>query len=335
MIDNNKNLKIIMIIVLLIFCLSVIFGCNNNNISKDKIPVTLKLKWLHQSQFAGNYVAKEKGFYENEGLSVSIEEFSFDNPTIDSVLSGEVEFGITGADELLIEKSKGSPLKAIAVIYRINPVSAYALKESGITKPSDFIGKTVGIERASDGTDINIGILYYAMMNKLGINRSEINEVTIGYDASELLAGKTDVSTGYSINEPHFAIEKGEEVNVIMMADYGVNMYADVLFARDDYINENPETVKKIVKATLDGWKYAIENSDEAVGIVLKYAPERTRTHETYMLEKSIPLINTGKLKIGEMTKDDWEDVNKILFEQGLIDKKINVEEVYTNEFIE
>ncbi len=292
--------------------------------------VNLKLKWLHQAQFAGNYMAVEKGFYEAEGLKVNMFPFSFDDPTIKSVSEGRDTFGITGADEVVLAREKGIPIVAIAVIYKINPVVAYALKSSGITKPQDFIGKTVGLEKG-----INIEYLYSAMMGKLKIDRKKIKEVAIGYDATELLAGKTDVSTGYITNEPQQVIEKGKEVNTILMADYGVNMYADVVFVTEETIKTKPELVTRFLRATLKGWQYAIEHEDEAVTTTLKYATKSTKVHEAYMLKTSIPLIHTGTSPIGTMEAKQWEQVQNILLEQKILDKPIKVEEAYTLKFLD
>lgn len=93
----------------------------------------------------------------------------------------------------------------------------------------------------------------------------------------EIAYGTVDVATGYAGNEPHQAIQAGHEVNIILMADYGTNMYGDVLFATEDTINKKPELVEHFLRATLKGWQYAIENQEEAVGIILKYATDKTK----------------------------------------------------------
>lgn len=329
----NKKLIISALFIVLVGGAAFYFFAKNKDvIPKELTPVSVELKWLHQAQFAGNYVAKEKGFYKDAGLDVSLAPFSFENPVLNAVADGKVMFGITGADELILARAKGLPLKAFAVIYKINPVAAYSLKASGITKPQDFIGKTIGIERAADGTEINVGILYSAMMSKLGIDRTKVHEVTIGYDPTELLAGKTDVSTGYIINEPHQAVMKGREVNTILMADYGVNMYADVLFAREDTLREKPDVVEKFLGATLKGWQYAIENNKEAVTYVLKYSAGSTSEHELYMLESSIPLIHVGDTPLGWMEEGKWEQVQNILLSQNILKSAINIADVYTME---
>jgi len=310
---------------------------NKEDVQAELTPVSVQLKWLHQAQFAGNYVAKEKGIYEKYGLDVEeFEEFDFEKWPIASVQNREVDFAITGGEELVIAKSQGqaSNVKAVAVIFKTNPVCLYSLKSSNITKPVDFVGKTVGIERGADGEDVNVGMMYYAMMNKLGIPLEEVNEITIGYDATELLAGETDVSSGYIINEPHQVIEKGLDVDIILPASYGVNMYADVLIAHTDTIENNPELVEGFVRATLEGWQYAIEDEKEAVDIVMSYAVDSSRSHQEYMLSKAIPLIHTGDSAIGMMEREEWESVNNILLEQNVINKNVNLEDVYTLDFL-
>jgi len=317
------------IVLMLLISALVITGCTSRE-KKELQEIIVKLKYFHQAQFAGNYVANEKGFYADEGLKVNLAPFSLEEPSIKAVTGGKAVFGITGANELIMARARGLPIKTFAVIYKTSPICAYALKRSGIVRPPDFIGKTVGLEKASD-----IEMTYAAMITRLGIDRSQIKEVTIGWDATELLDGTVDVSTGYVVNEPHQAIDSGHEVNIILMADYGANMYGDALFATEDTINNNAGLVEHFLRATLRGWQYAIENQEEAIDITLKYATDRTKGHESYMLQTSIPLIHTGDSPIGWMEKARWEQVQDILLQQKILDKKIDVDEAYTTRFLE
>ena len=108
--------------------------------------VTLRLKWLNQAQFAGFYVAREKGFYKAEGLDVNIQPGGPDFPAVQMVTGGSEQFGVTGADQILIARSKGVPVVALAVIYRRNPFVLFSLAKSGIKTPKDYVGKNVGVK---------------------------------------------------------------------------------------------------------------------------------------------------------------------------------------------
>jgi NitT/TauT family transport system substrate-binding protein len=202
------------------------------------------------------------------------------------------------------------------------------LKESGITKPQDFAGKTVGLKPGQ------VMIAHEVILEKLGLDRSQITEVEIGYGVDELMSGVTDVSTGFSINEPHQVIETGHQVNIMLFADYGVKIYDDVLFATEDTINNNPELVSRFLSATLKGWQYAVEPEEEAIDIVLKYATDRTRSHEAYMLRQSIPLIHTGGSPIGWMEREKWQNTHGILLTAGVIELETDIDKVFTMQFL-
>lgn len=325
---------IVLILILLVVGLGGfwLYSKNKSKIPKYQGPlekVSLSLKWIHQAQFAGNYVAFEKGYYKDLGLDVSFIPFSYEETAIESVLAGKSEFGIAGADEVIMARTEGKPIKAIAVIYKINPGVAFTLKSSGINRPQDFVGKTVGIQKG-----VNTEYLFNAMINKLGIDRSKIKEVSIGYEAKELMDGTVDISTGYIINEPQLVKDKGININTFLVADYGVNMYADVLFTSDKMIEDKPEVVQRFVDASLKGWQEAIEHEDEAVDITIKYAKESDRSHQKYMLSSSIPLINTGKTRLGVMEPAEWAQMQDLLIKQKIITKKIDITTAYTTIFV-
>src|SRR3989344_1272101 len=101
----------------------------------EPTKVTVQLKWVHQAQFAGIYVAKERGLYEEEGLDVTIDHGGPNAPPLPPVLSNRAEFGVAGADDVLVAVSEGKSVRAIAAIYQESPVVYFALKESGIETP--------------------------------------------------------------------------------------------------------------------------------------------------------------------------------------------------------
>ncbi len=328
----NIRKIIIICVCLVVIIFTGLFFVSKNRQSSYSGPiqkVNLQLKWKHQAQFAGHYTAIEKGFYKNEGLDVSVKPYEYNESVVDTVVSGKADFATGAADEIVFARSKGIPVKAIAVIYRINPITAYTLKTSGINKPQDFVGKKVGIEKSA-----NVEYLYKAMMSKLGIDRSKIKEVPMGYNADELINGTVDVATGYITNEPNLAIESGHPVNTILMADYGVDMYADVLFTTEKMINEKPDLVERFLRATIKGWQYSLENEQEAVDITMHYA-NSNREHELSMLRTSAPLIHTGSANLGSMDLAGWENVQNILISQKLLASPIDMDDAFTTKFID
>jgi NitT/TauT family transport system substrate-binding protein len=312
------------------------FKSQLSNKPKQITNVTVRLKWLHQSQFAGNYVADKTGLYEKEGLQVNLKPFDYVHFPIDEVVSGAADFGITGADELLVARSQGKKVKALAVIYQENPVIAYSLVSSGIKTPSDFIGKKLGLE-----SGVNVETVIKAMLKAQGIKYEQIGTVIpIKFDVTPVLDHTVDIGTGYITNEPILVEEAGQKVNIIAPYEYGVKMYADVLFTSDQMIETHPDIVQGFVKATLAGWNYALDHIDEAVNYTLAYKdPNNTGlnfNHQKALLLKSVPFIkpNTGR-NVGESTYLEWQRTYQLLRDYKVIQSDFDVTTAYTNKFIQ
>jgi len=288
--------------------------------------VTVRLKWLNQAQFAGYYVAKDKGYYDKSGLDVSIQPGGSDFPAIQMVAGGSEQFGVTGADQILIARSKGVPVVAVAVIYRENPFVLFALKKSGITKASQFPGKTIGLKIGGSEE-----LIYRAMLKSAGIDKSTLHEVPVKFDLSPLLTGQVDVWPGYLINEVIAAEEKGFETTIIRPADYGVAMYADTLFTTERMLKEKPETVRKFVAATVHGWADAVSDPEAAAHVTVKFGNKLEYGHELAMMKASVPLIKSGKDAIGVSRQSDWEDLQKMLIDAGFQKTAVDVSKAYTN----
>src|SRR4051812_20374490 len=203
--------------------------------------VTVRLKWFNQAQFAGFYVAKEKGFYEAAGLDVNIQPGGPDFPAIQMIAGGNEQFGVTSADQILVARSKDVPVVALAVLYRKSPLVLFSLKQSGIDKPEKFKGKKIGVKVGG-----NEELVYRAVLKKAGIV-DKLDETPVKFDLTPLLTGQLDVWPGYVINEVIATREKGFDVNIISPSDYGLNMYADTLFTTEKMLKEKPEVARKFV----------------------------------------------------------------------------------------
>jgi len=295
-------------------------------ISHAADAVTVRLKWLNQAQFAGYYVAKDKGYYEKAGLDVSIQPGGSDFPAIQMVAGGSEQFGVTGADQILIARSKGVPVVTVAVIYRENPFVLFALKKSGITKAVQFPGKNIGLKIGGSEE-----LIYRAMLKSAGIDKAALHEVPVKFDLSPLLTGQVDVWPGYLINEVIAAEEKGFETSVIRPADYGVAMYADTLFTTERLLAEKPDLVRKFVAATIHGWSDAVNEPEAAAHITVKFGNKLEYAHELAMMKASIVLIKAGKDAIGVSKQSEWEGIQKMLIDAAFQKTAVDVSKAYTN----
>lgn len=291
--------------------------------------VSVQLKWHHQTQFAGHYVADSKGFYRREGLAPQNRPWKVGAPSpIDQVTSRAATFGITSQTEFLVAREKGAPIVAIAAVYQKSPVGFFALKTSGIKHPRDFVGKSIAFAPTHE-------IHLKAMLRRLRVDMTTLRRVSYGFDLTPFYWGKVAIWGGYIMNQPVDARLAGYEVTIIFPDDYGVHAYDDILFTSEELIRRNPALVERWLRATLQGWRYAIEHPEEATDITLKVDPTLKREKQLAMLLASIPLIYTSQFPVGWMTRKVWEEASQILVDQKVLSRPPTLETAYTTRFLE
>jgi ABC-type nitrate/sulfonate/bicarbonate transport system substrate-binding protein len=324
----KKYLTIIGVLLLItsIFATKNVFLAKNSSV--EKIKINVRLKWIHQAQFAGFYVAREKGYYDDEGLDVTLDPGGPDISPTQTVLTGADQFGVIGADQILLAREKNVPLRSIAVIYKQSPVAIASLKESKITSASDFRGKTIAVVYGKDEE-----VIYKALLEKNNINRADIKEVPLLFDLSQLTTKKVDAQIVYEINEPILLRQKGFNISLIKPRDYGINFYSDTIFTTDKMINNQPEVVSKFMRATKRGWEEAINNQDEAINFVLKYNNSLNREHQSEFLKLSIPLIIKDS-QFGFSEIDGWKNMQELMLKQGVMKKEVVLDDAFTNKYL-
>jgi len=307
-----------------------ISGCVEEE-SVELQEITVKLKWLHQAQFAGLYIANEKGYYADENLNVTIEETDFTNEPVDVIAEGNAEFGVDDAARILVKMGEEAPLKTIGVIFKTSPLGYVSLKDSNITEPIDFVGKNIGLTPDAHS-------MHSAIVKKLGLDLGAMTIINATYDYTPLITGEYDVFTVYVTDETyHIVEEEGYELNVILPSDYGVSFYADSIFTSDEIIENDPELVEKFLRATLKGWQYALENKEEALDATEKYETGRyaNREYEEYIYDHQFPLIHTGESNVGWMSSERWQKMYDMLNDYGEIETGFDVSQAYTMQFLE
>ena len=291
-------------------------------------PVSIQMTWLQDAQAAGFFAADQNGYYAAEGLAVTLLP---GGPTVDriaSVLGGTAQLGVAGADELLLARAEGKPVRAVATIFRRSPIVFVAEADSGIKRPQDFAGKTIRVTP-------NLVPSLRAMMARVGVRPDQYREVVLPSDLAEFRSGKAPI-WGVYITGFALTLERaGHRLNRIFPDDYGVQLYADTLFTTDELIARDPDLVARVVRATLDGWRFAVENPHKVAALVRRYRPDADADLETARMVASIPLVNTGEDSIGWMRPEDWTAMERMLRREGVLKPPLDASQAYTLQFLD
>jgi NitT/TauT family transport system substrate-binding protein len=251
--------------------------------------VALQLKWVTQAQFAGYYVAKDKGFYDEEGLDVEIKPGGPDIAPAQVLAGGGADVIVDWMPSALATREKGLPLVNIAQPFKHSGLMLTCAKDSGVTKPEDFKGKTLGVWFYGNEYP------FLTWMGKLGIKTDGGAEgVTVlkqGFNVDPLLQKQAACISTMTYNEYHQILEAGvkaDDLITFKYEDQGVATLEDGLYVLEDKLKDDAFKAKmvKFVRASMKGWKYAEANPDEAAGIVLENdaSGAQTEAHQKTMM---------------------------------------------------
>jgi len=228
--------------------------------------MTLQLKWIEQAQFMGFLVAKEQGYYEEEGIDLTVLPGGVGINPVDVLIAGEADVAVAWTGNVLPAISKGEDLVNIGQGMQRSGMRLMALKESGIEKPADIEGKKIGTWPGGNELEP------YAFVEKQGFDKDrDVTLVNQGFDMNQLLNGEIDLASAMIYNEYWLPIEEGYEESdftVFDMEEEGAGMLQDALFVQREYLENNEDLLVRFMKATIKGWEYAIENPEEAVDIM-------------------------------------------------------------------
>ena len=318
---------------LLLVVLLLSYQCQ---LKPEQLPdeVTLQLKGVHQAEFAGFYLAQEKGYYSQENIRVTFLEGEKDLAIVQRIVYGQADFGVIAPESILTARSQGQPVTAIAAIYRQSPVVYVALSDLGIRRPRDFLGTTVATLDAS-GSQQDFQLQFYIMVKRLGLDISKMKLIAWDPNYATFYDGEARVTACYSSSSLLAMRQKGLKLNLIWPSDYGAYFYSDLVVTGDRLIAANPGLAVRFLRATLRGWQDAIEDYQQAVPVILKYARDKDPQLQAAMMEAQLPLVHTGEDHIGWMKAEDWRAMYKLLQDYDLLTKPFDVNLSYTMRFLE
>ncbi|GAA5315994.1 MAG: hypothetical protein AseanaTS_11990 [Candidatus Pelagadaptatus aseana] len=278
-------------------------------------PYLVQLKWFHSFQFAGYYAAIEKGYYQEEGLTVILRERQASSTPVDDVLNGHADFGV-GESGLILERLNNKPVVILGVIMQRSPLVLISLAENGYTSPLDLAGKKVMFQKNTDNVSIE------AAFNEVGLGWGDFVHVSHNFNDMALIEDGIDAMSAYLSDQPLIYRALGYKINVIDPASYGIDFYGDNFFTSESLIRTQPEQVMAFRRATLKGWNYALNHPLEVYRwLTSKYVNHREQKPQNLFMEevKIIRrMINPEVIPLGEMNANRLQRIADIYKQKQL-----------------
>jgi NitT/TauT family transport system substrate-binding protein len=327
---KSKFLISILISAIMLSACSPLLAETTTPTTQKPVAIRLPVGYIPNVQFAPLYVAIEKGFYREEGLDVTM-DYNMETDSVALVGAGELPFAIVSGEQVLLGRGQGLPVVYVMAWYQKYPVGVVTKKESGIKTPADLKGKKIGIPGLYGASYIG----FIALLSSSGISEKDVTLDSIGFNQVEaLVAGQEDAVVVYIANEPIQLAARGYDINTLRAADF-IDLVANGLITNEKTIQENPDLVRRMVRATLRGIEYSIANPQVAYDISKKYVENLSKADEKIqkqILAASMELWKAEKL--GFSQPKAWENMQKILLQMGLLKSSLDLNSAYSNDYL-
>lgn len=334
---NSSSSLLIGVILLLLVAAGVYFlflKDSPENEEEGRDTVTLQLKWIEQAQFMGFLVARELGYYEDEGIDIEILPGGVGINPIDVLIAGDADVAVAWTGNVLPAISQGEELVNIGQGLQRSAMRLMALKESGIENPEDIEGKKIGTWPGGNELEP------YAFIEMQGLDKDrDVTLVSQNFDMNQLLNGEIDLASAMIYNEYWLPIEQGyneDDFTVFDMEEEGAGMLQDALFVKKDFLDNNEDLLVRFLRASIKGWEYAIANPEEAVDLMkLDFTANdvTAKDHQIRMAQETAKLYQSddgaskGLFYINEEKLQQTVDIATEYIEEV---KNIDISKIYT-----
>ncbi|TSC79051.1 MAG: putative hydroxymethylpyrimidine transport system substrate-binding protein, partial [Parcubacteria group bacterium Gr01-1014_29] len=325
-------------IIVLVLVIGIFYFVKNSgvqdNSAENPTKISVALDWLPYAMHSGLYVAKERGYFANEGLEVDIHAPADAATILQTVAQGRDDFGLNYQPDVLLARSEGLPVVSVAALTQHSLAALMTVEESGLKRPRDLKGKRIG----HSGVPLE-SLLYDTILKNDGVGKGieDVQFINVGYDAlTGLLAGQLDAASVYYTNQPVIAENQGRKVNIIKVTDYGVPDYYDlVIVTNEDMIKNNPDVVERFLRAITKGYKEAATNPKDAIQLMVRAVPELDTAvaNKEILLEAPIWIADNGIF--GWQEESRWLSFAQWMKNGGLLTKPVDARQAFTNSFIE
>ena len=249
-------------------------------------PVNFQLSWLHSAQFAGSYIALDRGWWAEEGLEVSLLPGGPNAPVEPPVVAGTALVGISAADYTAAAVEQGAPFRILGVAMQKNPFVIASLAANPVNEPADLVGKRIGMALA------NTPVLQ-ALCTLNGVDINAIEIVPTQYSAQPLIAGEVDCLLCWETDLPVAMDIQGIENVTMLMADHGYAVHSQTYIATEDSLANRRAELVALMKGEVRGWDAYREDTDAAAELTLSMFPDAGLDLETQKLQaaRQVPLM--------------------------------------------
>jgi NitT/TauT family transport system substrate-binding protein len=301
-------------------------------------PANIRMDFIIGGKHAPWYVALEKGFYAKRGLNATIQPSTGSADTVRTIASGGADFGFADVATMIVAKSRGTPVQAAAQFGYVGATILW--RDEGLIKGiKDLAGKSLAI---SPGQAQWFLMPAYCRINKIDFKSIKIQETAPPIQPAALATKKADfiiMFRGSNDEVAELAASKvGLQLKRVYMKDTGLGIYGSSLIVKDDDITKRPAFVRAYVEGTLEGLRYARDNQEESLKIILKHKPELDPALTTLQLRNAITEVflpvESAQVGLGYMKPDIIETTVRVTNEYFDVGRKVTAKEVYTNQFI-
>lgn len=295
-------------------------------------PITLAMGYIPSVQFAPFYMAQERGYFEQVGLSVTY-RYGLETDLLKLVGTNELSFVIGSGEEVILGRSQGLPVRYVMRWYRKFPAVLFAKASSGITSPADLAGKTIGVPGLFGANYVGWEALVYAT----GVDEKQVSLQSIGFtQATAVSQGLVDAAMDYVVNGPVQLRLAGEEVVMLPVSEY-IDLPSNGIITNDQTIREKPELVQALVTALTLGLRDTLDNPDAAFEASLRAVPEAGGEQAAVsraIFDESLKLWQAPDAELGVSDAESWAQAAQFMKEMGLIQVDVAVTDLFTNEFV-
>lgn len=298
--------------------------------SAPMVALDLVMSYRPDVQFAPFYVADASGAFERRGLQVTFKHMA-ETDAVQLVGAGEQTFAIVSAEQVLLAREQGLPVVNVLAWWQDYPIAVAAPADSGIERPQDLAGKHVGFPGAFGASYIGLR----ALLNAADLREEDLNLEAIGFTQVEsLYQRRVEAAVVYANNEPIQLEAVGFPVNVIRVADY-VHLASNGLITNEATLEKNPELVRRMVGALLEGIQATIDDPDQAYVIAQDYVEGLAQADadvQKAVLRASIAYWKADRLGYADLAS--WENMQQVLLSMGLLSAPLDLGQALSNAYL-